>query len=145
MTRFDHCAVLVSLQLAERPPQAPYWKISAHYFKEAEPEIRRLWLEAPVGSSFFSKMRKVTRAYRQFCKQKAASFRTEEDRMKMELDTATGNMQSHPEDENLTARRGSIRIAFAAFQSQKVAGRRIRSRIRWRAKGTKCARGFSLS
>lgn len=92
MTRSDHCPIFASIQLAERPPQAHHWKMSTLWFQEAGPEIRRLWTEAPPNASFFMKMRTVTRAYRKFCKLKSASFRAEEDRMKQELDEATGRL-----------------------------------------------------
>lgn len=103
MTRSDYCPVIVSIQLAEQPPQAHHWKMSAQWLTEASPKLRRLWTEAPAEATFFAKMRIVTRAYRKFCKNKAAAFRAEEDRMKFELDAATGLMQSHPDDEELSA------------------------------------------
>ncbi|KAG0504512.1 hypothetical protein KC19_N025700, partial [Ceratodon purpureus] len=47
MSRSDHHPVLVSLQLAARPPQPRHWKMNAKWLEEVSPKIRDLWVAAP--------------------------------------------------------------------------------------------------
>lgn len=119
--------------------------MSSQWFQEVGPEIRRIWTETPGPASFFSKMKVVTHAYRRFCKNKVVAFRAAHEKTKQELAAATGAMQSNLLDPALSARRSSLRTALEIQQTQKIAGRRVRSRVRWRAHGDLVSKEFFAS
>ena len=72
----------------------------------------------------------MTRFYRGFCRQKAALLR------------AHGVAQAAPDDATLMQHRGECRTRMVDLQEQKLAGRRARSRIRWKHRGDQVSREF---
>ncbi|KAG0573835.1 hypothetical protein KC19_VG213500 [Ceratodon purpureus] len=84
----------------------------------------------------------VLHAYHSFCKSKAESFRADHDKLKQDLATATEAMQADLLEAELTACRSTIREALECHHHLKIAGRRVRSRIRWRAHGDLVTKEF---
>lgn len=142
LARSDHHPVLASIQLEAQPRRLSHWKMSEAWLDEAAPEITRLWQAAAPGSSFFSKMRRIIRYYKGFCKSKAQANRAGEDGLIRKLEVATREAQDSPDDMGLTAKRGECRIRLEEFQSRKIAGRRIRARIRWKHRGDHISKEF---
>jgi hypothetical protein len=48
------------------------------WLDKVKADITQIWRAQPEGAPFFSKLRQVTKFYKDYCKGKAASFREEE-------------------------------------------------------------------
>ncbi|KAG0605467.1 hypothetical protein M758_9G061900 [Ceratodon purpureus] len=142
LTRSDHHPVFATLQLADSPPRRSHWKMSNQWLDAASPEIHRIWSNAGPNTSFFSKMYQVTKFYRGFCKQRASTFREDEDALRQELEAATSLAQVQPTDDGVLHRRGECRARLEALQLRQLAGRKTRSRIRWKHRGDHVSREF---
>ena len=71
-TTFDHCPILVSLQLGLDLSRPSRWKRSTCYLKELKSRLWELWISQLAEAPFFSKLQKLFCFYREYCKQKAA-------------------------------------------------------------------------
>lgn len=119
--------------------------MSSRWFKAAAPEIKRLWRDARTQLSFFANMGKITRFYCGYCKRKAAEYRADEDSLTEALKEATRDALASPIDVDLLQRRSDCRLQLEDYQTRKIAGKRVRTRLRWKAKGDLVSREFFLA
>lgn len=68
------------------------------WFDAEKPEIKRMWQETFAGTFFFSKLRRITRFYRGFCKAKACALRSDENALIIELEALTRASHANPLD-----------------------------------------------
>lgn len=122
MTRLDHHPVTATLQLAAQLRRATHWKMSCAWFDEAAPEITRLWNITQPGGSFFTKLRRILRFYKGFCKNKAQTFRADEEALVAIVEANTRRAQDDPSDEVALRERGESRLRLEAYQDRKIEG-----------------------
>ena len=134
VTRSDHLPVIATLQLAHQTTRQSYWKMNVSWIDDAAPAITRIWQEADLSLSFFAKMRLPTCFYGGFCKHKARGYKLDEDGLLQDLDAATWLAQASPTDEAALAHFATCRTTLEN-QARKLAGKTIRNRVIWKAKG----------
>lgn len=131
----DHCPISASIEFSPSPARPSRWKMNDVWLDKARPEIEQAWYGSLVSTPFFSKLKAVSRAYRSYCRRKALDMRVEEDRACNELSFATQGLQASPNDPSSQGRHGSARLRLQDIKTRKVAGKRIRARIRWKFRG----------
>jgi hypothetical protein len=145
ITQSDHHSVTATIQLEDRPHRPSKWKMNSSLLDEAFVEYSDRWKVQPVNAPFFTKMRSVLKYYREFCKGRAAALRADEDTLKQELEAATFFFQQHEVEHAAQTRRGEACTSLEQFQARRIAGRKARSRLRWKLKGDMISREFFLA
>jgi hypothetical protein len=145
VTRFDHCPVLASLLLEDRPRRASHWKMSDSLFEAASMEIERIWRIQPLDAPFFKKLRKVLKYYKTLCKRHAEALREDEQELKVDLEAATRDLQVDSENGDLQNRHGTAKEKLDHFQARHIVGRKVCSRLRWKWRGDLVSREFFLA
>lgn len=74
------------VELEAGPVRRTRWRMNTVWLDEAEGDITQIWMSLPPQKSFFSKLRQITRFYKEICKKKVASFREEELSARRELE-----------------------------------------------------------
>jgi len=72
--RSGHHPLSCILELAVASPRCSFLKMNSRDFEAAKDQAHEIWHNQPQGTAFFTKMRKVIRFYKGFCKHKAAEF-----------------------------------------------------------------------
>jgi hypothetical protein len=92
--------------------------------------------------AFFAKVKRLTQAYRKFCKDRAMQFREEEIRARQEMEDAAQNLQAHLDEQSSQQCHGSARLWLQQVEDKVVNGQILRSRIRWKFRGDKVSKEF---
>jgi hypothetical protein len=142
MTCSDHHPVITIIQFEDRPRRASKWKMSSALLDKAFVEISDRW---KIAASFFTKLHPILKYYKEFCKNRAAASRADEDTLKAELEAATSFLQDHGDDAEAQARQGEARTCLEQFQARRIASRKIRNRLRWKLKGDLVSLKFFLA
>ena len=125
----DHLPVTLTVKLGDCSEKRSRWVMNSKYMKETSAEVEKLWREVPRDASFFSKIRKVVRYYRIFCKTKANELRKSESELRRELALALTSLQEDQFSRELQLRVASLRERLSKFDKAKATGARIRSRV----------------
>ena len=120
------------------------WNIS-HLRGETADALRERWSSLPEGSSFFHKLRSITRLFRQISKQKAKEFRKEEldARAKLEVSIAALHEDVYNVDKQGEVSR--LNNILEEIETRKARGATIRARVKWQQVGDKCSTEFFKS
>ena len=113
------------------------WKV-AHLKGETIAKIRELCERLFAEATFFSKLRHVTRFYRQFSKLKVKEHRREELNTRANLETATAQLH---EDIHNTEKQGEVnkyKSIIDGIEDKKARGATIRAKVKWQKVGDKC-------
>jgi hypothetical protein len=60
-------------------------KMNCSYLEEAFNDIAKIWVDVRKDQRFFSKLRKVVKFYKKYCKREVAMMRKEEGKLKWSL------------------------------------------------------------
>lgn len=121
-TRSDHASVSLVLELSSPDARPSRWIMSSRYLDDVAPEIRRIWRDAPVASTFFSKLKRVTRFYRKYCINCARQFHLKEQSICSELQLKSALLQSQPSSGTLQEEVLQLRSQLASFDNVKIEG-----------------------
>lgn len=105
-SRSDHNLVSFIVELAKPPSCPSRYSMLTKYFDAVDYDVRTTWLLTPPIASYFTKLKKVTRYYRQFCIRKAHTNKLEEDTIRTRLDSKTRDLQNSPLDIDRASRGG---------------------------------------
>lgn len=95
--------------------------------------------------TFFTKLRKIVKYYKQFCLAKAAKSRLEESRLRQHLEFWQVILHSDTANGTTKARIKILRDKLQSLANQKEEGRKIRSRTRWMESGDRMSKHFFSS
>jgi len=95
-SRSGHNLVSLIIELAKPPSRPNRWAMASQHFDKADSIIRATWLASPPTASFFTKLKRVTRTYQQFCIDRAIRRREAESTLCSELESCTGILQQDP-------------------------------------------------
>jgi hypothetical protein len=140
--RSDHKPVEVDITFEATDGRARHWKMNSAWLDEAIPALKGVWQDRPLHAPFFAKLRSVIKYYKIFCKQKAAAFQTEEVQFRNQLTTASELLDTDPHDPDTQELYGRLAILVQELEARKLAGKRIRSRIRWKWRGDLISKEF---
>jgi len=101
--------------------------MSEKYFKDVGHGIRTVWLSAPAIASFFTKLKRVTRFYRQFCIYKAQTNKYQEEQIRTTLDSKARELKASPLSIDLQVEVQQLRSKLQQFETQKLEGQKVRS------------------
>lgn len=106
--------------------------MSTFYLKELKPRLQTLWATLPLDKPFFSKLRKIVRFYREHCKHRAELRRREEEEAINDLHEAAKDLHDNPGEHLFRTAHSICQLHLKKLEAKKIAGRRIRSRTRWK-------------
>jgi hypothetical protein len=105
------------------------------WLEEARLGIEATWHQLRPGLPFLTKLKAISRFYRNFCKKKALLFRAKEAAARHSFEAASLQLNLSPGDPQLQQQHGLMCQTLQNIESRKVEGQRLRSRIRWKFKG----------
>jgi len=109
--------------------------MSDQWLDAARPVIEKAWYGSAPNASFFQKMEAISRVYQSFCRHKAMDYKAEEEDARKQLSSTSVALQANPNDPLVQDSHGKVRFHLQEIETRKVAGRRIRARIRWKLRG----------
>jgi hypothetical protein len=109
--------------------------MSSLWLEEARAGITATWTQQRPNLPFLSKMKTVSRFYRDFCKKKALSLRAEESTARSNFEAASLQLNNSPNDLLLQQQHSLARQSLQTIETRKLEGKRLRSRIRWKFQG----------
>jgi exonuclease III len=142
-TLLDHLLVRRNLELtAAAKRQSPY-VMNTSFLKEQEVKdgVRREWT-THSNLSFFGKLRRCVKFYKQYCIRRATEARREETQLRARMEEAVTNIQVDPANNQWQAQLAECADALQNFENRKLEGQLLRSRIKWKAVGDKCSKEF---
>jgi hypothetical protein len=132
----------MQLELGNSVVRKSRWHMSSQWLEEAREGIIAAWHQCRLDAPFLSKLKAVSKFYRNFCKRKAHLLRAEEATAHRNFEAASLQLNLSPGDPLQQQRHGHLRQALQNLESRKVEGKRIRSRIRWNFKGDRLSTEF---
>jgi hypothetical protein len=138
----DHRPMELEVQLENGSTRVSRWKMSAACLNEVKEEVAHLYRAQPATATFFKKIKTVTHFYRSMCKKKAMDGRVAKAEMWTQLAQATSELDKQLEDPAAQQRQGENHQQLQMFETKKVAGRRLRARLRWNLRGDRVTKEF---
>lgn len=139
----DHLPVRCSIELKAQTKRPSPWKMNSFYLDDPEVKdtITKIW-STHTTLGFFGKIRRCTRFYRSYCKQKARANRESEERLRSDLVTAMENLQTKPRCAASQHRLSECADALEKLELHRVKGQQIRSRTKWMQVGDTGSKEF---
>ena len=128
----DHAPVQLELRVGSRETRkSPFkWNV-AHLKGEMTTKLRELWEGLPRDATFFSKLRHITRCYRQFSKQMAKEYKKEELYTRANLETTTARMHEDSYNEDKQREVNKYKGIIEGIEERKARVTTIRARVKW--------------
>jgi len=89
------------LEIVKIVQRTSMWKMNTRFFEEVKKKIHKIWKAQSEGATFFIKLRKAIRFYREFCKVKATKFYKEDYELKQNLECIQSSLQDMVQDKGL--------------------------------------------
>ena len=117
--------------------------MSALYLKDefVKRNIQGIWAGNP-RLSFYGKLRRSVKFYKEFCIRKAQENRAKEADRRTKLDQAVTILQAAPGDPLAQAALLEAFDYLSQVEARKLEGQRLRSRLKWKQKGDQCTKEF---
>jgi hypothetical protein len=105
--------------------------MNIRYLEEMKEEVKRIWLALDSNRfSFFAKIRRVIKFYKEYCIKKASEFKAKEAQLRQELVGAQTALQTNPLSGRLQLKVAVLKEKLSGFEKRKAEGIKIRSRLR---------------
>ena len=105
-------------------------------------KLRELWERLLGDATFFSKLRHITRYYRQFSKQMAKEYKREELYARADLETAMARLHKDIYDRDKHGEVNKFKRIIEEIETRKAKGATIRAMVKWKKIGNKCLEEF---
>ena len=107
--------------------------------------LKECWKKLPEVNSFFSKLRHISRVFRQFNKRKVREYKKKEldTRAKLEVAVATLHEDVYNIDKQGVV--SQLQQCLEEIEIRKARGATIRARVKWQKVGNKCSAEFFKS
>ena len=106
--------------------------------RELARKIKEKWKGLPANVTFFSKLRHISRIYRQFNKSKAKEHKREELNARANLELAIAKLHDDIYNGQLQGVANMYKRTLEEIETRKTRGATIRSRVKWQKVENKC-------
>ena len=142
----DHSPVQIELNIenGEVRKSTFKWNIS-HLQGEICDTLSECWNKLLGDTSFFSKIRYISRVYRQESKKIARGNKREELDTRANLEITVANLHEDIYNANKQREVNELRQTLDGIETRKASGAAIRARVKWQKLGDKCSAEFFKS
>ena len=120
------------------------WNVS-HLQGKILNQLSKTWAGLPAQTSFFSKLKVISRLYREVSKSKAREVRRLELDTKAKLGIATAKLHKDPYNISRQGKVSHLQDKIDDIKTHRARGAAIRARIKWQKVGDKCTAEFFKS
>jgi exonuclease III len=120
----DHLPVTCTVEFKQEKPKGARYKMNAAYLKDSEVvlSLNREWKSYPVHQSFFGKMRRILRWYKEMSIRKAKARRFREEELRARLSGAQERLHRDPLGLVVQEEVGRIKQELREYETWKVDG-----------------------
>jgi hypothetical protein len=87
-------------------------------------------------------MRRCVKIYKQYCVNRVAESKQQEEQLRKSMEVAVTNLQSDPTNPEWQDRLATSMDGLQRFEKSKKEGQMLRSRITWKMVGDQCSKEF---
>lgn len=92
-------------------------------------KLREMWEKLPIDAPFFSKLRHITKYYRQFSKQRAKEYKKEELYARANLETTIARLHEDIYNEDKQGEVNKYKSIIKGIETRKARGATINARV----------------
>ncbi len=96
--KFDHHLVSCMQEVVEATTTSSFQKMNIGYFEEAKEKIHQMWHVRPKETTFFPKLRKEIKLYKEFCEFKTIELHTKIFNLRSSLELVQMDLQEAMQD-----------------------------------------------
>lgn len=132
----DHLPIKLSIELGAERSAGSSYKLNSKYLYDPSilEQMVALWKSYQGQMDFFGKLHRLTKWYNTPCLRKTES-RAHEVALRERLQQAQETLQQHLACPSAQATLTEIQDEVSQYETQRVEGQLLRSRVKWRAKG----------